>query len=116
MKADCGHEYKAEECAVGYAVNSVTGATMCYPCSDAKEREYMRTHDTIGCYVSSDGKSLTTWPGGKLARVYRLAKIRHNMAHEMYSVGATCDDDGSHWHGRGLGQGMCITMRRSKAK
>jgi hypothetical protein len=121
MRADCGHEYQGpgpEGGAAGYATRQ-DGKTVCYPCADDGERERLLTERSIFCYLSSDGKTLTTWTGGKLMTVtsHKTARVgfrgidgkspvRHYLqAHDVH--GAHC------WIGTSPGPGMYARMRRN---
>jgi hypothetical protein len=97
----------------GYATLRDSGERICYACADAQQRADMLTADKYGVYLSSDGKTLTTWTGGELARVtsettsrtgFHGTKLTHIRA-----VGA-----GAKWYGKGAGRGMCLTIHRAK--
>lgn len=112
---DCGHgPTPGAKPGTGYAYTS-EGRTLCYACSDEHERQAMS--DATGrflAYVSSDGKSLTTWPGGILARVTGHSVSRTgwhgSKVHRWWAV----SPDGAQWYGSNAGEGMCIGVRRIK--
>lgn len=94
---------------------TAAGKQICLQCADAREREALKSASVYGAYVSGDGKSLTTWPGGILASVTR--ETRHRGAgfyrSDIWSYRAKAPD-GSRWYGRGAGRGMFLTIRRVK--
>lgn len=116
---DCGHSpTPGVKPGTGYACTR-DGVTLCYSCSDEHERQAMReAAGTPGAaflaYVSTDGKSLTTWPGGILARVtgHTVSRTGWNRSqiHRWWAV----SPDGAHWYGSNAGEGMCIGIRRVK--
>jgi hypothetical protein len=117
--AGCGHVVSVlVGIGTGYA-RMADGSSLCYPCADEHERQAMRdAAATPGAaflaYVSSDGKSLTTWPGGILANVtgHTVARTGWNRSqvHRWWAV----SPDGAHWYGSNAGEGMCIAVRRIK--
>lgn len=104
----------------GYAIRK-NGERICYPCSDAGERATFATSDVFIAYVSDDGKSITTWPGGFLARVTYVSRTSGGFGSlpgrrgSVYAVGAIAPD-GSEWYGRNAGAGMAIRLRRKKSR
>lgn len=115
-RADCGHTYPLpgpSGGASGYAVD-VDGRTMCYGCSDSQAAATMNAAHDAGvpftAYVSGDGRTITTWPGGVLARITLAAASRDGR---FVSYRAT-DADGRRWYGRGAGRGMVITLRPAR--
>lgn len=116
--ADCGATFPHPPVGIGgpsgYAIRR-NGERICYPCSDAGERATFATADVFIGYVSSDGKSITTWPGGFLARITCMSRIRSGAGGAQYSVNAVAPD-GSQWYGRNEGAGMVIRLRRKKTR
>lgn len=117
--ADCGHTYDPpgpNGGASGYAV-TLEGATLCYDCADNLERVDMATHDDMFAYVAGDGRHITTWTGGQLARVTSESRpdIRHTPTggryETIYYVAVAAD--GSVWRGRGPGRGMYVRLKRA---
>lgn len=111
---DCGHAVVVEGMASGYAVDQ-DDRTMCYGCADSAEAARMATADRFDAYVSGDGRTITTWSGGVLARVTSMTEWqgrtpsggRYDMAHVVAR-----DADGATWSGRGPGAGMYVRLRR----
>lgn len=69
----------------------------------------------IGVYVSSDGQTITAWKGENLGRITWSEEKLSGFAGRLLHVNAV-DEFGGTWYGKGLGKGMCITLRPSKAK
>jgi hypothetical protein len=113
--ADCGHTYEATGIGTGYATDPDTQKTMCYPCADAWQREQMKDAKCVFGYLSSDGKAIETWTGGRLADVTRLNKTRSPLAYHAYLcyVRAT-DVHGQKWWGKNGGEGVAIKLHRIK--
>ncbi len=102
----------------GYATLP-NGRKICYPCADAIARDEIKPHDKqFYGYVSSDGKSITTWSGGKLGTVIasRPCKLtRQSFTHspKSYRSIRMRDESGNDWSGRGS-PGIVIKMRPVK--
>ncbi len=107
---DCGHEPTPDGLGSGYA-RTADGRTMCYLCADELQRLEMATVDRFTAYVSSDGRTLTTWSGGVLGRCTLAG--RHPWSSERQYLRAT-DVHGNRWHGTGA-PGMYACLRRAKA-
>ncbi len=117
---DCGHEPTRVEGSAGAGFGRGTdGKTRCYSCCNAEEREALLTGDRYDAYLSGDGLTLTTWPGGKLADVTRLVKARTGgfgwQQHHRYYFRAI-DVHGAAWYGSTPGKGMFARMHRAKGK
>ena len=122
---DCGHPATPDTCgtgATGYAIEPSTGATMCYPCSDERERELMTRANTFVAYVSTDGRALTTWPGGHLATIDPADAHQHGQRVYTPSGGMwtryvwhATDIDGGRWTGVNGGPGLVIRVHRLRA-
>lgn len=67
----------------------------------------------IGVYVSSDGRSVTAWKGEQLGRITWSEEKRSGFAGRLLHVNVVDEFEGS-WYGKGLGAGMCITLRPMK--
>ena len=98
----------------GYAVTR-SGTVLCYPCSNELEREQMAGAQSYVAYLSSDGKTLTTWPGGELARVVATSASRTGFYGSSITYVRAVAPDGSVWYGKGAGRGMILTIRRVKS-
>ena len=107
---DCkGTKITHHQGGTGYATLP-DGGKICYACSDKREIEHLKTATTFLGYVSSDGRNLTTWPGGILGTV-SFGRL-HHWSRERYHVRAY-DLHGNAWHGTGA-RGMYCTLRRCK--
>jgi hypothetical protein len=99
----------------GYALDG-DGRKICYPCSTRREREYMAGHDRFTGYLSADGKTVQTWPGGIVGRVtysrQHVGRIGGN-SYGYCTVDVTAFD-GARWYGRGQGPGMILRLRRRR--
>lgn len=66
----------------------------------------------VGCYVSSDGRTVTGWKGNKLGDVVHEWTGRSGFARvTFYNVR---DAAGKMWRGKNGGRGMCITLHPMK--
>ncbi len=116
---DCGHTVtpKPDSVGTGKATDPETGRTMCYPCAESDEREKIKTADTYTAYVSTDGKTLTTWTGAELAKITSRTRGARRYGkdgpYRMCSITATTPD-GAPWYGRGKDDRDVITIHRSK--
>jgi hypothetical protein len=115
----CGHtlpELKPRHTgATGYA-RLATGEVVCYPCSDVLARVEMARTGEVCAYVNETDRTLTSWPGGFLARITAISthsigfgrsKIRH--------VWATTPD-GCRWFGKGSDEWDAVVVRRLKPR
>lgn len=80
----------------------------------AERRELLDRSKPFDCYLSSDGRSVTGWKGNVLGTVTRSSKARTGWHGTWIVAVSVTDVHGGHWHGRGRGPGMCITLRPSK--
>lgn len=91
------------------------GKKICYSCSDKREAEYMKDRSRpYVAYLSRDGKTITTWPGGKLGDVVTSTPCkltRPSLTHsaESYRSIRVRDIHGKEWSGRGS-SGICIRL------
>jgi hypothetical protein len=112
---ECGHvESPHSEYTTGYGTDA-QGKRHCYNCCTALDLATMRDTGRIDAYLSSDGETITTWPGGILARV--TSEREGSAGGFLRGVTVTrvdaIADDGSLWYGRGPGRGMYIRLRRT---
>lgn len=114
--AKCGAEFKPYGIGTGYATRD--NQRICYACTDAEQREDMRDRSQpFVAYVSSDGRTVTTWTGGKLGDARYIGTVR--LTRRSYTHGATMnsyrvtDVHGGEWYGRGS-PGIAITLRPCK--
>ena len=116
---DCGHPpTETTGIGTGYATD-LAGRTMCYPCADsaqAAEVAASKPGDKFCAYVSSDGRTVTTWTGGVLMRSVLFGAAHpwsrrswHETRHYMTAV----DVDGRVWSGVGA-EGMYAVLRLTK--
>jgi hypothetical protein len=99
----------------GYAQKRDSDDMVCYPCADALQVAEIR--DSAGpfyCYVSSDGKRVTTWTGGTLGTVTNYGESRAGWNGGTIARFHVTDVHGRKWYGRGGGRGMCCTLRLAK--
>lgn len=130
MKANCGHDYEAQESgATGYATLGTAGthngrklrkgAKICYACADAAERATLKTAERAFGYLSQDRQKITTWTGGELAVVRGIREHKRRMprtgAPYTISYFRARDVHGAMWAGSSPGPGMYARMRRMKA-
>lgn len=109
---DCGETFVADGFLTGYGERD--GKKYCYKCCNAHELREFSKAEKYSCYISTDGKTITTWPGGRLARVVSLSMHAGGFGGEYATVRAVADD-GTEWHGRGGGPGCYVNLRRSRA-
>lgn len=121
---DCGHApTKTDGIGTGYAIDATTHETRCYPCADDQIRAIVAAStpgrgSAITLYVSSDGRTITTWTGGRvMGRVSWGA--RHSWSPSSRGgEGGRCyltavDNLGRVWSGVGE-PGMWTTLRLTK--
>lgn len=118
-KLDCGHEpTPTSGGGTGYGVDPSTGKKYCYPCSETREREAIRTAENFTGYISSDKKRFTTWTGGELAEVteYRLGKERYTPTGGSFRLRHVTvrTPDGAMWFGWGSDAMDVINIHRKK--
>lgn len=115
---DCGHQPSPHDvCTTGTAHTS-DGREICWECADHEHRESLKDRRPTGGYLSSDGKTVTTWSGGHLATVTwsrpcRLTRVSWVHGKSYVSVNAR-DVHGNYWTGRGS-PGIAIRLRPMKA-
>jgi hypothetical protein len=115
---DCGQAIvrPADSCGTGYATTR-DGRVVCYPCADTRERKALTDLEPgqpFGAYLSGDGRAVTTWTGGLLATVTRLAGHRTGFHRSEIVYVRAVTLDGKRLHGRGAGRGMLLTIRACK--
>lgn len=102
----------------GYGTDPGTGRTMCP--LHIREAERIRMQDawanrtTFVAYTSSDGRLITTWPGGELAKVVHSGVSNSGWNGSEIHTWRAVDPDGHTWYGRNGGNGMAITLRPAK--
>ncbi len=108
----CGHNPSPHDPHTTGTAFLPDGREICWDCADALERERMLTESKIGAYLSGDGTAITTWSGGKLARVTGKVTRRVGFGRTSQVFWNATDDNGARWYGRSQGFGMCTMMRR----
>ena len=112
---DCGHHPSPHEPFTTGAAHTSDGREICYTCADREEREAMKTAVRFCAYVSSDGRRLTTWPGGDLGSVTlgNLHPWSSGPRADRRCYLSVIDCHGNRWRGTGA-PGMYATLRRCK--
>lgn len=112
MKCDnCGQEIKNHDgIGTGYALVSSPGQKEekhCYDCCHAAEIKAMKDRSGLfTAYLSCDGKSVTSWPGGILGQVISSRETahafgrRHSINGKRLTINVK-DVHGELWHGKG---------------
>lgn len=90
------------------------GGRACYSCTDECQRRDMALADVFLCYLASDGRTMTTWTGGQLARVTSETTSRTGWYRSRITHVRAVAPDGSVWYGKGAGRGMFIRIHRAK--
>ncbi len=109
----CGHKpspHGDHTTGTGYGAD---GVEVCWDCCNVRELTAFLAADKYCAYLSGDGKSITTWPGGLLARVTWSHKVRHGFCGQLTRFDAVASD-GSKWYGTSPGNGMYCRLRRRK--
>lgn len=112
----CGHVATVATFGTGYAIEPGTGKRICYDCADDRARAEVANPEvaSIGAYLASDGKHVTTWSGGQLLTIVQTGKSRAGFyGSEIYYLQAVAPD-GSRWYGKNGGPGMFVSMKRAK--
>ena len=99
-------------CSTNYARNAA-GEVFSHEGVDIRQRrELLDRTKPFSCYVSSDGNSVTGWKGNVLGRVVQRG-VGGGFGGRMLHVRVR-DVHGGMWHGKGAGNGFCITLRAMK--
>jgi hypothetical protein len=109
----CGHEPSPHSEHTTGTVTLPDDREVCWSCGDQWQREYMATHDQLDAYLSSDGKSITTWSGGHLATVERGVSRKTGFCGATRMYLRAVDPTGKRWHGSSPGPGMYARLRKS---
>jgi len=111
----CGHEPSPHGPHTTGTAHTPNGREICWGCADNEQRESLKTEERWDAYLSSDGKQLTTWTGGKLADVTELWwRDGVNFGGTRRYYFRARDVHGQRWHGTSPGHSMYARMRRSK--
>ena len=115
---DCGHHPSPHSPMTTGTAHMPDGKEICWTCADAAQVEQLRDRSRpFVAYVSGDGKSITTWTGGKLMDVrqsWRIPLTRFSYTHGKTILHIRAQDvHGGNWFGRG-NPGIAITLRPTK--
>jgi len=78
-----------------------------------ERRELSHRSGPFFCYVSTHGDRVTGWKDNTLGQIITKSRFRNPFGGYLLAV-TVRDVHGGFWHGRGVGEGMCITLRPSK--
>lgn len=109
----CGEEVAFQtDGGTGYA-RTDDNAMICYACADKRQAADMAAHTSgpFYCYLSGDGRSVTTWTGGYLGRVLHSNSNRSGWRGSEVWRFRVRDAAGREWNGRGAGPNMSCTLR-----
>lgn len=114
----CGHHPSPHSYTTTGTAHLPDGQEVCWKCADAMQREDLKDRSKpFVAYVSSDGKTITSWTGGHLMRVTRSTRCtltRQSWVHgKAYSSIRATDCHGGKWYGRGS-PGIAISLRPCK--
>lgn len=104
-----------EGCSFNYATNSAGDIISDAGVDIRERRELLDRGRPFGCYVSSDGRSVTGWKGNILGAVVYHSIYRGGWGRSEIHCWTVRDVHGGLWHGRNAGNGMCINLRAIKA-
>jgi hypothetical protein len=115
----CGHEPTPQPpggIGTGYAITA-EGAHICYSCADERSLADVAAASPgdrapVALYLASDGRTITTWSGGKVMTLASKGN-RHNFSRERFYLTAR-DAQGRTWYGTGA-EGMYCTLRLTKS-
>lgn len=114
----CGHHPSPHDQHTTGTAHCPDGREICWACADAEQVAALKDRSKpAGGYLSQDGRTLTTWTGGKLGDVVRSTPVR--LARWSHWHGRTIqairvrDVHGAMWYGR-TSPGMCVSLRPCK--
>lgn len=114
----CGHTPSPHSYITTGTAHTPDGREICCECADREQVQGLKDRSKpFGAYLDGDGRTVTTWTGGKLGTVTSSHTI--HLARWSYVHGKTMlairvrDVHGAMWHGR-TSPGMCVTLRPSK--
>ena len=119
---DCGHVPSPHSASTTGTAHTPAGREICLTCANDQELIAFLSSDRYLAYLSSDAKTITTWPGGHLAYVTRTRKrtafTPSGGWYERWDVWARgpVDETGKHrtWYGVGIGPGCYVRLRRTR--
>lgn len=96
----------------GYAYDR-TGNLVCYACCTKQDIENLKDQSRpFYAYVSCDGATLGNWTGAALGNVHAYTESRTGWNGGTIARFHVRDVHGQWWQGRGMGKGMCCTLRK----
>jgi hypothetical protein len=110
---DCGHE-PSPHGTLTTGTGHFHDYELCWDCMNKLELFYAGQSDTYTAYVDGKAEYVTTWPGGKLARIYSARTRWNNFAGKLLHIKAVEDSTGIEWYGTGPGKGSYIRLHRRK--
>lgn len=119
---DCGHLPEAPThfhstgvpITTGAATDRETNATMCYDCASKPDIEAVERGEVVHAFTSSDGKSVTTWPGNELMRITYNGTARTGFYGSTIHYIRAVAPNGREYYGKNGGNGQYITMKPRK--
>ena len=99
-----------------YGLSRAPAGMHCYACCHARDVAQMLDRSKpFGAYLSSDGKTITNWPGYLLGTVTREAVSRTGFHSSKITHIRVTDVHGGKWYGKGGGRGIYVTLRACKS-
>lgn len=116
----CGAECLRDPngCSTGYAHTVGKASKVCFHCAEESERHIFQTADKYTAYHGSGSPEyVTTWTGGKLARIVskRLTNKPCAMGGTWYYIRAIAPN-GTRWWGYSAGNGCYCRLYRYKGQ
>lgn len=117
---DCGHVPTPPTAFYGNGIPTTPGyavrpddSRVCYACADADQLARAADPATrvLYAYVTSDGRTVSTWTGGELARVVAHGYSPRAAFGHGLNYWTVRTADGRRWHGSNAGPGMLIRLR-----
>lgn len=117
----CGHKpspHSEHTTGTTGTAHTPDGREICCQCADAEQVEALKDRTKpVGAYLAGDGRTVTTWTGGKLGTVtasstVRLARWSAFHGRTMQAIRVR-DVHGNMWHGR-TSPGMSVNLRPCK--
>lgn len=81
-----------------------------------EQRALLDRSRPFGCYLSDDGKHVTSWKGNELGVVVSEGVSRTGWHGSAITYIRARDVHGGLWYGKGAGRGQYITLRAVAAK
>lgn len=98
----------------GYGIDA-GGGMHCYSCCHLRDISQLKDRTKpFGAYLSSDGKTVSTWPGDALGTVHSHGVARNGWHGSEIHRFHVQDAHGAWWQAWGPGKGMYCTLRAIK--